>query len=379
MSPVSRQAVPSIVTVLVLLMILNLLMQTGTRELQEAGTSLGHGVAGEGAVFDLLTELGFDVARSYERPLSLPSEAVVWLIDPRPQVQLPDEPRSVVDELLPFVEGGGTAVVFGGPSTDWTPLPLSTRVIEDASLVRLAPGPLDAPDPTMLRTIELDGPLVFVEDFWPAEARVRLHDPEDGSVFALEIERGAGRIVAISDGRFLENAKLVEADAAVLAVDLAHAYGAPLFDERFHGLRTTPTFWEVAGAGRVGLALLVLLALGWTTAALREPWPPRDLDEPERPEVTLRAFVDALTRHYARTRDWADAFAAYREGALHRLRGRADRTRTEPSSSLVAQLARENGLAAPIRDHLVEGRPPGSLDEALAAAHAIERFVEERT
>jgi len=117
----------SAVAALVVLTVLGVLWPSERATLE--ANSFGTAPAGHRALFELLTELGLPVARSYDAPDALDREAVVWWIEPRglceSDAQTPDtpdasdpagegtapEPRPAWDPL-PWLEAGGTAVVF---------------------------------------------------------------------------------------------------------------------------------------------------------------------------------------------------------------------------------------------------------------------------
>src|SRR5436190_1408654 len=76
---------------------------------EQSLTTFGTGPWGYRAVFDLLTELGFPVARTHEPPEDLAPDATVWWIEPAELC------RSVPGggwRGEPWVRAGGTAVLF---------------------------------------------------------------------------------------------------------------------------------------------------------------------------------------------------------------------------------------------------------------------------
>src|SRR5207247_8072348 len=71
------------------------------------------GPGGYRAVFDLLTELGFPVARTHEPPEDLAPEATVWGTEPAERC--PSVPGGG-GRGGPWVRAGGTAVLFLAPA-----------------------------------------------------------------------------------------------------------------------------------------------------------------------------------------------------------------------------------------------------------------------
>src|SRR5256885_13948312 len=69
------------------------------------------------------------------------------------------------------------------------------------------------------RKLPLSDPAIFDKPAPKAQTRLTM----DGKPFALEYKVGTGRLIAIADGRFMQNSQLDEDDARVLVVDLARA------------------------------------------------------------------------------------------------------------------------------------------------------------
>src|SRR5436309_4025773 len=78
---------------------------------EQSLTTFGTGPWGYRAVFDLLTELGFPVARTHEPPEKLAPDATVWWIEPAGLCRAAAWPGE------PWVRAGGTAVLFLAPGT----------------------------------------------------------------------------------------------------------------------------------------------------------------------------------------------------------------------------------------------------------------------
>jgi len=111
MNPLPRRWLVSVV--LVIVTGVNLWMRPDF-ELQLSPTSFGVGPAGYKAAFDLASELGVPVMRSYVSPKQQPLNRQIWMVSP--SLLGTDSAGGDTDahELLDWVRSGGTAVVFGG-------------------------------------------------------------------------------------------------------------------------------------------------------------------------------------------------------------------------------------------------------------------------
>lgn len=312
---------------------------------EKTSSTFGRVPNGYGAVFDLLTELGLPVRRSYAGAHQLPRQATVWWIEPFGLCGPEGERRPGRRKQLAHWSGeqwirrGGTGVVFLPPARTpcasiagqilparpeaktaaaaeeqdggrrwWEPrlerwFPRGTK--------RTVEGPL-TPRP---RRIENDRPTIFSgAGDWTVAASA------DGKPFALEKQLGEGRLVVFAEARFLSNAWLDHLDAAPLALDVVRAYGTPLFDERSHGFLehdSTLLYLLKSPAAAVFAALAVF---GLLFAAHGALLPPRAVAEVDLAAPTLESFVDSLAVLYSRTRDHARVFERYRELTLGRLR-----------------------------------------------------------
>jgi hypothetical protein len=230
MNSLSRRRIVSLVAAVLLLLGLNLWMAPKVA-LRESPTSFGVERQGYKAAYDLLLELGVPVRRSYVRPDAILAKGSLWLVSPsflNSDLRDDDAPGGA---LLQWVRAGGTAVVFGDPESDWKRLDIKRGigVSGAASLIEgdFAPRArkLDVAD--LVHFVAADDKTADDKDAHD-KARVRL--TRDGAPFALEMPLGAGRLVAVADGRFLRNANLGCDDASVLLVDLVRALGSPVFD-----------------------------------------------------------------------------------------------------------------------------------------------------
>jgi hypothetical protein len=140
--------------------------------------------------------------------------------------------------------------------------------------------------------------------------------------FALVLPLGAGHLLAVADAAFLRNENLDVADHALIATDLARAFGSPRLDARSHSLRPEVSLFAVLGPYRVVLVLvaLALLALVWVGYLRRHP--ARTLPASDAADPSMERFVDALAYLYSRrvTRDAIQVHRAYVQGFRHRLR-----------------------------------------------------------
>ena len=347
---------------------------------EQSLSTWGTGPWGYRAVFDLLTELGFPVARTHEPPETLAADATVWWIEPAALCEARWRGES-------WVRAGGTAVLFLSPGADeeggcsLLPGVVLPRRIADATAraaSRSGPGgPATARAVTgdalpRARTIETAGLVTFAD---AGDWQVRAESAERPLV--LERALGAGHIVAVADATVLRNQWLDRADAAPLAVDLVQAFGAPRFHDGEAGPRTQRS---AAAYLATSPALLVFLGLALTGALFA--WqgnlvPPRALPGPETDTPGLDAFVDSLAALYAGTRDHARVLERYRELAAARLRRHFGLPPETPAGVLAERLARDRRLAPGALRLLVEGAPVAGERELRDAVGALDALVRE--
>mgnify|MGYP000290363655 CR=1 FL=1 len=282
-------------------------------------TSYGRTPAAFAGVYELLSELGLAVSRNLRPATELDTVAPLWWI--AAPVICTDSETMGPDSwsLLDWVHAGGTAVV-ALPAPDLG----SCHSVAGLDLPRRSDDGMCAADGLPL----VSGPLV---------PRVRRLAPEDALSFAdaggwivvarlgdvpfvLEQPLGSGRLVVVADARFLRNQWLDQLDNAVFALDLARAYGAPVFDEHSHGFRlhdNAATYLAASPAGIVfaSLALLAFLYI-WRSRLL----PERRSRGRETGVPVLTAYVDSLAGLLAANRDHDRALAAYCDVTAARLR-----------------------------------------------------------
>jgi hypothetical protein len=370
MNALSRRRIVSLVAAVLLLLGLNLWMAPKVA-LRESPTSFGVERQGYKAAYDLLLELGVPVRRSYVRPDAILAKGSLWLVSPSFLNSDLRDDDAAGGALLQWVRAGGTAVVFGDPESDWKRLDIK-RGIGVRGAANLIEGDF-APRARKLDVADLVHFAAAGDKDADDKARVRLTC--DGAPFALEMPLGAGRLVAVADGRFLRNANLGSDDASVLLVDLVRALGSPVFDEYFHGLVESGSLVATLAGSRVILPLGagLLLALLWVGE--QRSWPPRRLAErAEEPAPSIASFLDALGVLYARARDPGAAFRAYRAGFLHRVRRQLWPHGEFSERLLLERLERDRSLPPETRHWLIDGAMPANETELVSAVRAIESY-----
>ncbi len=222
------------------------------------------------------------------------------------------------------------------------------------------------------RELETQGLLVF-EDALDWQVRGTL----DRQPFLLERTVGAGRLIVIADAAFLRNAWLDSADAAPLAVDLARAYGAPLFDEYEHGFRVEYNALHYLLRSRalplfVGLALLGLL-YAWHGSA----YPRRSVSEIDVGVPTLETFVDSVATLSSRTHDFERVFASYRELTLDRIRRHCGLAPSASLRDVKERLERDARISRKMLRGLVDPPAVRSAGELRAAVQMLDLLFDE--
>ena len=96
--------------------------------LQLSPTSFGIMRYGYKAAFDLLTEMHLPVTRSYRRPNLTPTSQTVWYVSPSFLEADKPSAKEAADEVMEWATRGGTAMIFGDSSSDWTPIGLDREV-----------------------------------------------------------------------------------------------------------------------------------------------------------------------------------------------------------------------------------------------------------
>jgi hypothetical protein len=340
-------------------------------------TSYGRSLDGHGALYDVLGELGFDVARSRAPYASLPTSGqALWLVRPdfagslrlsRPDDEdAPGAQEGLLDELLGWVQAGGTAVIVGPDPALLERLELD---LADASapVGSLAQGTLGR----RVFSLAGDQDTLAPADGWEAVLQV------GSEPFALFKPLGSGHVLVIADAGPFSNDALDDGDHVLLAVDLARAFGAPRFDERCHGMFGDATLASALGARRIGLLAACLGLLAALFLWQQRSVPPAELGRPELPDPSLARFVDSLALLYDRKAraHAAAAYRAYLHGLRHRLR-RALYGRGRGSDELLSRrLARELVDDEPLRDALEGRAAPAGVAQLETVVRAMERYM----
>ena len=369
MNSLPPRSIASLVAALVLLLGLSLWMAPRLA-LKSSATSFGVERQGYKAAYDLLLELGVPVRRSYVAPSATPPTGSLWFVSPSFLDPGQREDTAAAGTVLRWIRAGGTAVVFGGPQSEWKRLGI-TRGISVSNGGQQIKGDF-APLARQLDVLDL----VHFASGHDHLARVRLTCLTcGGAPFALELRLGAGRLVAVADGRFLRNANLGSYDASVLLADMVRALGPPVFDEYFHGLVESDSLVATLAGSRVMLALAagLLLALLWVGE--QRSWPPRRLAcKGEEPAPSIASFLDSLGLLYERSRDPAAAFRVYRTGFLHRARRQLWPHGEFSERLLLERLAHHRALPGETRRWLIDGAAPSTESELVSAVRAIESY-----
>ncbi len=397
MSRAARRSLVAAVTVLAVAGVLEQARDASRLRSQLAPTSFGTTGVGHAAFFDLLTELAVPVARNYAPPADLPARTTVWWIEPAELcADAPDvDETEEHGKLRAWIEAGGTAVLllsgeagvecgyFAGvrlpipegtvttapapPPAERGPKEATAHHGQDGALiVQLVTGSIVGGQ----RAVSTGGLATFSEaKDWRVMAAI------DGRPFIIEQSLGAGRLVLVADAAFVRNAFLDHADAAPLAMDLVRAYGAPLLDERGHGLRAYRSAVAYLARSRawplfVGLALLALL-IGWRGNAV----PPLTVRAPQMPAPTLETFVDSMATLYARTRDYARVSSRYRELTADRLRRHFGLPAETPLAVLADRLRVDSRVTPAALRTLVEGAPVSGDAELRATVRLLDSLV----
>jgi Domain of unknown function (DUF4350) len=333
--------------------------------LQVSPTSFGVYSDGYKAAYLLLSELGLPVSRSYLAPRKIPVSRI-WFVSPF--FLDPNDPAgdAGAKEVLEWVRSGATAVVFGDHQSDWKRLGIERTTLPSGDTATISGDWTREP-----RAIMLPGLLHFAgaDD----HARVRLRSGK--APFAIELQMGAGRLIAVADDRFFRNADLPEGDGSVLLVDLARALGPPVFDERCHGLAAPVSIFAAIAYSRAILPLMMGLAAALLWASEQRSWPPRTLPPPaDRVAPSIAAFVESLGTLYSRAPDPQAAFSAYRAGFLRRLRRQISPQSELPERLLIERIARDHSIPEETRRWLTAGALPKSESELVSAVRAIESY-----
>jgi hypothetical protein len=361
----SRRIVVSVIAALLLIFVLNLFL-TPVASLKQSETSFGVGPYGYKASYDLLTELGFKVARSHLAPRDLTHSRTMWYLAPDFLEPFKNQGEAEASEVVKWIRAGGTAVVFGEIDSDWSRLGIDSGTSVGAKTSMI--GGSAAHEQYL---IDIEGLLSFKSA--PAGASTILMSGKNP--FALVMKLGSGRLVVASDGRFILNSNLGDGDASILLVDLASAFGPPTFDEWSHGMGTDVSLVGTLVASRAMLPIVIgiLAVLLWMLE--QRTWPRRMLDDDaDSPAPSVASFIDSLGIIYARAGDAPAVFQAYRGGFLRSLRSKLFPRAEISEETLLKRLSADRSMSLETRRWLIDGEIPSTQAELVIAVRAIESY-----
>lgn len=354
----------SVAVLLLLLFALNLYLQRN-HAVEYSSTSFGVGQDGYKAAYDLLRALHFPVNRAYFRSDRTPSGRTLWFV--LPDYLYSDDRAAKADaaDLMKWVRAGGTAVVFGDSGGDWGYLGLdATEAAGNDQGVQVEGAISRSPR---------DIPIDYVNYFDKVDPNARILLSAYGDPVAFELKEGAGRLIAVSDARFLQNWCLDQGDSSLLVVDLVRAFGAPDFDEHCHGLaapRSAPGLFENPRLLAL-IGFMLLTAMLWI--AEQHSWPRRKLDDqPEGPSPSIVTFVESLGRLYARSNEPRAAFGAYRSSFLRRARQSVSPRLEISEQAVLERLTRERSIPEESKLWLTGEKLPATESELVEAVRALE-------
>lgn len=369
----SRTAIVASVTLLALLLAVDLWLAPNLA-LDRSPTSFGVASAGYKAAFELLSELGFAPDRSYLPPGASVehtlSKRARWFVSPGFLAPDKTDGAAEASDVLRWIRAGGIAVVFGAPDSDWTRLGLN-RETSAGGAASVISGPIAR----SARKLPLAGLLRFKPAAKAGDEHARVLLTADGAPFALELNPGSGRLIAIADNAFLRNANLGTGDASAIVVDLALAFGAPSFDEWSHGFAPPGSIVAVLLGSRAVLPLVIALvaALAWILE--QHSWPRRELDiAGEYPTPSVAPFIDSLGVLYSRSGDPTATLRAYRSGFIRRMRRQISPGPELSEDAVLERLARDRSLPAETRRWLIDRTTPANQAELISAVRAIESY-----
>jgi hypothetical protein len=262
------------------------------------------------AVHDLLVELGAP-GRFEARVDELPARATAWWIGPP---GICDDVPDPTGEVQSWIDAGGVAVVFVPADIHQTNCRFAGTALPPA--VPPTAERIEGLGPS--RRVHINNLYAFanVDDTWIVRARY------GRAPFVIERVQQQGALIAVADARILRNETLAVDDVALVAADLARAYGLPRVVERIDpaadGRSRSAVVYLLrspAIALLAGLALTGILA-AWSGSLI----PPRTVDGEPVPAPTLQRYVASLATLYAGSHDYPRLLARYRELTARRLR-----------------------------------------------------------
>jgi len=374
---VSRTGIIASVAALALLLAVDLWLAPNLA-LQQSATSFGVTAAGYKAAFDLLSGLGFAPERSYLSPALAPAaradsrapHRARWFIGPG--FLAPDKRGADAEaaDLLRWIRAGGIAVVFGHSDSVWPRLGLDRETTAGGDTSAIS-GPIARG----ARELPIPGLLHFKAAAKATDDHARVLLSAAGAPFALELNVGSGRMIAVADAAPARNAGLGAGDSSLVMVDLAVALGAPSFDEWSHGLAPPGSIVAMLLGSRAILPIVIAIVAAFAWILERHSWPRRELDDHGgQPAPSLESFIASLGVLYSRAGDPAAALRAYRAGFLSRMRRQIAPGRDLHQDVIIERMARDRTMPAETRRWLIDGAVPTSQAELISAVRAIESY-----
>ncbi|HUA36330.1 MAG TPA: DUF4350 domain-containing protein [Candidatus Binataceae bacterium] len=345
-----------------MLLALNLWLQRNTF-IERSSTSLGTGPSGYKGAFELLQELDFTVARSYQLTQQVPPTKTLWFIAPDFLSESAPGFQADVDDLTSWFEAGGVAVVTGDGASDWKRLNLDEKLAVGSRTTIVAGAML--PRSRVLAT----GGLLHFKHAGQGNSVLLT---ADGEPFAIEVKVGAGRLIAIADGGFLLNSNIADSDASLLLVDLARHFGPPVFDEHAHGLAEPSSPAALLLHPRLAAAIVFILMTAILWILEQRSIPPRTLADDDSVAPSLDTFVDSLAELYRRARDPRAAYRAYRSNFLRRARQRLSRGLEVSEPAAIKRILRDKTLPDDARHWLTSTELPSTEASFVRAVRALE-------
>jgi hypothetical protein len=318
-----------------------------------AGSTHRSDASGARALFLLLEEMGHRPVR-WTRPQP-----------PRGALLVSVEPESASDErendLLTWVHEGGTLVIAAGPATG-----------DEASRLPWSLGLTAAERP--------GGPRWWSRR--PPSARV-LRGTEAEPV-VVDYHHGLGRVIALAEPRWLENAGLSQEDHLDLALEAVLGPGLPIhFDEYRHGLRERPGLayvlhrYGLLPAAFAGLCFLGLVVWRTTPAAAERP------AEEEAWGAVRDSLVEARAHLYARSLRPRDAAGLLERELRRELSSFLGSGALLPWKEVQRRVQeRRPARAATLRSLASElsalrSKPPAQLAELVPVSRRVADFLKE--
>jgi hypothetical protein len=348
-------------TALVLLTLMGFVLQSRTTR-EFTGGSHGTIPQGYGALFDVFDELELGPHRGHVTGLE-PARTGWWVSSLGICRPRDAEPRAW--DATPWVRRGGTAVLLLPERGQYERCALAGDLpLPHRRALRAGKGPHHLAGDVLRADRALRGR--DLARFWKVRDPWRVRATLAGEPFVIERLVGEGRVVAVADGRILQNARLGKPDAALVGVDLVQAFGSPTFDEAVTARHARSTLSYVAASPALPL-FLALGALGLVLTSHGRMVPPRRLDSDMMPEPRLDDLIDSLATLYARAGSATDALRHYRVYARASLR-RHFGLPVDTPAALVADRAERHGAPPTVLALLRDD--PGATT-TLAPDHAM--------